>query len=206
MIKKRQSKKRGLRPVRKVRNVRRGSTKSRSGKPVKKQHRKLGRAPRTARQYFAKSRAFQETWEQVVQVPGLMRSRKLSLSRASQELGLSPSVVLRLARPAFRKRTNGTYVARKVDRLLRVLAVPSKKGLREVIVRDSRDASLIGSYWSSVQAYLSTGDATELARFSKKQSRDAKRKRIRLITNVEELSLLANAGVLSFESIYARLG
>jgi hypothetical protein len=200
---KKQSKKHSRRPIRRSGHVARSSPKPR--KRVKKQRPQPDRAPRTAKQYFTKSRAFQETWDRVVQVPGLMRSRKLSLSRASEELRLSPKVVLRLAGLALRKRTNGTYVAKKSDRLLRVLAVPSKKGLREVVIRDSRDASVIGAYWSAVQTYLSTGDSTALQRMSKRRIRDAYGKRIRLVTDIDELSLLANAGVLSFESIYARL-
>jgi hypothetical protein len=162
-------------------------------------------APRTGKEYFAMPRAFQEFWNLVVQVPGLMRSRGLSLKRSSKEFGLNPRTVLSLARSAFRRQPNGRYAAKATDRLLRVHPVPSKKGLREAVVRDSRESSLIGQYWSAVDRYLSTGDATALQKLSRKYVIDENGRRIRLITDIDQLSLLANAGVLSFESIYARV-
>lgn len=164
--------------------------------------RKIQTPPQTKKQYFATSRKFQDMWDRIVQAPGLMRSRGLSLSQASEELGLNRHVVVRLARSAFRKRSNGRYVARSVDRLLRVLIVPTSKGLGEIAVRDSQQASRVGEYWVAVQKYLAKGDASALEKLRGERITDAQGKRIPLLTNLEELDRLGSAGVLNFESLY----
>lgn len=159
---------------------------------------------RTVKQYFTASRQFQDIWDRVVQVPGLIRTRGLSLKQASKQFGLSASTVLRLAGSAFRKRSNGRFVAKSVDRLLRRLVLPSKKGLSEIFVNDSREASIVGHYWSAVERYRSIGDASELQKFSKKRVRDVNGKRILLLTDLNELDRQASGGQLGFESLYGR--
>jgi hypothetical protein len=76
--------------------------------------------------------------------------------------------------------------------------------MREVIVRDSKQASLVGEYWNEVHAYLAKGDASGLARFNKLQVTDANGQRIPLLVDRDALDELGNAGVLSFESIYGK--
>ena len=132
-----------------------------------------------------------------------MRAEGTSLKRAAKEFGLDPRTVIRWAKPALRKRRDGRYVAKSKDTLLRVLTVPSPEGLREIAVRDSRQASRLGEYWAAVQKYLATGDNSALEKFRRKRITDASRKRIPLLTNLKELDRLASAGVLSFESLYA---
>jgi hypothetical protein len=160
-------------------------------------------APRTARQYFARSRKFQETWDSVAHVISKMRTERVSLRKASKEFGIDPERVLRFGRSALRKRRNGKYVARKTDRLLRIMSVLTAEGRREIAVRDSRQASLLGSYWTAVQRYLQTGDDSALRKFKGKKITDASRKRHLLITDLSQLNTLGSAGVLSFESLYA---
>jgi hypothetical protein len=104
----------------------------------------------------------------------------------------------------LRKRTNGQYAARASDSLLRVLVIPSAKGLREVAVKDSRQASDLGKYWDAVQHYIETGDSSRLREFVRKQIEDADGIQIPLMTDVAELDRLGSAGVLSFESLYAK--
>lgn len=175
-----------------------------------KKHRSFARsrlqhaAPRTAKQYLAMSRQSQEIWDRVTQVPGLMRSQNLSLKRASKQVGLRSDLVARLARRAFRKRPNGRYIAKKVDHLLRPLVIPGDKGLREIFVRDSNEASLIGEYWSALDRYLVRGDASRLQKFRKRRIRPAQGKSIFLLTDLDELARQASAGVLRFESLYGR--
>lgn len=103
------------------------------------------RVPRTARQYFSRSRKFQETWDSVAHVISMMRTERFSLQKASKEFGIDPRVVLKLGRSAVRKRKNGKYIARKTDRLLRILSMLTPEGRRAIAVRDSRQASLLGS-------------------------------------------------------------
>lgn len=140
----------------------------------------------------------------VTHVIARMRAEAVSLRKASREFGVNPRLVLALGGSALRKRRDGHYVARPKDRLLRVLAVPTPNGLAEVALRDSRQASLLGQYWDAVQKYLQTGNASGLKKLKRRQIITADRKRIRLITDPEQLSRLGNAGVLSFESLYAK--
>jgi hypothetical protein len=129
-----------------------------------------------------------------------MRDR-VSLSKASKEFGIAPSIVSELGRPALRK-TNGRYKATKTDRLLRIVTMLTAKGKKEIATRDSVQASLIGSHWASVQRYLQTGDDSALQKFKGKKITDASRKRHLLLTDLQELVRQGSFGVLRFESMY----
>jgi hypothetical protein len=161
------------------------------------------RVPTTARQYFSRSKQFQEAWDSVGQVISKMRSGRISLRKASKEIGVDPSEVIKLGRSAIRKQKSGKYAARKTDRLLRILSVLTPEGRREIAVRGSHQASLLGKYWASVQRYLQTGDDSALRKFKGKKITDASGKRHPLITDLRQLDTLGSAGVLSFESLYA---
>jgi len=128
----------------------------------------------------------------------------LSLQRVAREVGLSPDRLRRLAGPAVRKGTNGRYAVTKHDQLLRVLVMPSADGVREIAVRDSRIASRMADYWNAVHRYLGRGDATALSAFKDASITDASGVVVPLLTDRAALDRLASAGVLSFESIYAR--
>ena len=182
------------------RNSRRskGHSRNRNG-PTKMKT--LWRPPRTAKEFFAAPEQIQDRWISVANVVSRMRDR-VSLTKASKEFGVEPSVVIQLGRPALRKK-NGKYVATKTDRLLRVVTILKGKGKREIATRDSRQASLIGSHWAAVQRYLQTGDDSALLKFKKTRVLDASGKHHRLLTDLKELVRQASAGVLSFESLYA---
>lgn len=161
-------------------------------------------APRTAEQYFARSERFQETWNRAVGVVSKMRTDNVSLRQASRDFGIDPRTVARLAGSALRKQSNGRYEAKRSDRLLRVLVVPTSEGTREIGIRDSRQGSHLGKYWTAVQHYLATGERSALSQFRNKTIRDASGAQVPLLTNPRELDRLGSAGVLSFESLYAR--
>lgn len=179
------------------------------GKPKRKGEKRAHRrtkhnAPTTARDYFSRSKRFQETWDSVAHTISKMRSSGLSLGKAAKEFGVASAQVIKLGHSALRKQKNGRYAARKTDRLLRVLSVLTPQGKQEIALRDSRQASAVGSYWDSVQRYLQTGDDSALRKFRKKRITDAKGKRFALLTDLHELNRLGSAGVLSFESLYGR--
>ena len=177
------------------------SKKPRSGRRAKNKRAE----PKTAEQLFAKPKRSEDTWKGVVNTVWDMRANGTSRQKASLKFGVDPRTVSRLAGAALRKLKNGRYVAKAWDRLLRVVMVLTKrKGLLEVATRDSRQASLAGRHWAAVQRYLETGDATRLAEFRNKYIIDASGKRVALLTDLPELDRLASAGVLSFESLYAR--
>lgn len=177
-------------------------------KPVRKTHSRPNRTklaiPRTAKQFFAKPKNFQNTWATVTHIISKVRADRVSLREASREFGLDPRIVVRLGKSALRKRKNGQYVAKPSDRLLRILAVPTESGVREIAIRDSRQATHLGKYWVAVQKYLQTGDDSALKKFHRKHITDASGKKIPLVLDTAVLDQLGSAGVLSFESLYAK--
>jgi len=146
----------------------------------------------------------QDEWNEIVRTISKMENEGLSLPAASREFGLNPRKVIQLGHAALRKRANGRYMVKNGYRLLRVLVIPAPGGLREIAVLDSKEASLIGKYWAAVHNYLETGDASALRKIRRKTVTDADGKRIRLIKDLAELDRLGSAGVLSFESLYAK--
>ncbi|MHB8487391.1 MAG: hypothetical protein ACYDCM_16885 [Candidatus Acidiferrales bacterium] len=164
--------------------------------------------PRAAKQFYALTPQAQDRWIRVTHAVSKMRSDHVSLREASREFGLDPRVVTRLAKSALRKRKNGQYAAKPTDKLLRILAIPApdeKGGKREIAVRDSRQATILGRYWAAVQKYLQTGDFSALNKFRGKRITDASGKRVPLLTDLTELDRLGSAGVWSFESIYSQV-
>jgi hypothetical protein len=162
------------------------------------------RKPRTAAQHFAQPKRRKETQLKVAHVVAEMRTGKVSLRQASREQSISPSTVLRHAKAALRKTSRGTYAARGRDRLMRVLVLPTPDGLAEIATTDSRAATLVAEYWNAVNLFLATGDATELARFLDVSITGAQGNAVPLLTDLDELERLGSAGVLSFQSLYAR--
>jgi lambda repressor-like predicted transcriptional regulator len=148
----------------------------------------------------------QDTWQRVIDVVAAMRAEGTSLQQATRDAGISASKVLRLAGSAIRQRSGGRYVAAASDSLLRVVVIPTADGLTEVALRNSKDATLVAEYLNAVHRYLSKGDASALGTFQDVSIRSVEGERLTLVTDVVTLDRLGSAGVLSFESIYARGG
>src|SRR6266542_1770070 len=162
--------------------------------------RRKPRPPQTSEQYFAKPEKFRRTYDRVIEALAKMRSEKSSLAKAAQEIGISPHTVVRWGGSALKKNKGGKYAAKPKDNLLRMVRIPASDGTREIAVRGSQQASLLGEYWSAVHRYLQTGDASQLATFQGKHVKDADGNELQLPTGRAELNHLASAGVLSFES------
>jgi hypothetical protein len=162
--------------------------------------------PRTAAQYFAQPERRQRSQQKAAHVLSAMRIDGTSLHQAAREQGVSPKTVLRHAGAALRKTPRGTYKARARDTMLRVLILPTPGGPAEIATRDSRSATTVGEYWNAVQLFLQTGDDIELRRFHGHYITDAGGKAVPLLTDLDELERLGAAGVLSFESLYAKAG
>jgi hypothetical protein len=161
--------------------------------------------PRTLKQYVARPSRFRDLWDRVVAVVSKLRSHGTSLRQTSREVGVSPRTVIRYGGSALRKGSGGRYQAKKRDRLLRVLMVPSAEGPREIAVRDSRQASTLGEYWNAVHRYLATGETLGIKKFDGKHVINAEGQQVALLTDLRELDRLGSAGVLSFESLYRRV-
>jgi hypothetical protein len=177
---------------------------------VRKTTRRVGAArraaPRTAKELFARSQSFQEQWKDTTHVVSKVREGA-SFQRAVQDVDTSPPTIVRIAGSTLRRLKDGRYVARARDHLLRVVYLPDDSvpgGLREVATRDSQHASLVSLYWRALHHYLSTGDATAVDSLRARFVLDTEGQRVPLLTDLPTLNRLADAGVLSFESIYVR--
>jgi hypothetical protein len=160
--------------------------------------------PQTVEEFFAMSGREQELWGDVGQIVTRVR-QGATLAEACREFRRDPRTVQRLGKPALRKRRNGRWAAKKTDRLLRVLQIITPEGRQQIGILDSREASTLGKYWSAVDRYRDTGDASALKEFHGKHVTDADGIRIPLLTDLRELDRQGSAGNLSFESIYARV-
>jgi hypothetical protein len=184
------------------------NTKHRKEEAKSKQQRRSPKsdqkAPRTTAQYHAMPEKSKDTLERVLRAIAKMRSGNISLTKASLEAHVSPKTVRRWASSVLQKRPNGKWVPKKTDRLLRVMQVPSPDGVREVAIRGSRAASQLGQYWSALQKFLQTGDASRLETFRGRSIRTADGIEIPLLVDRRELNRLASAGLFSFESLYRR--
>jgi hypothetical protein len=161
-------------------------------------------APRTEAQYSAKPERFKDTWERVLSAISKMRSEKVSLTQASRDAGVSPRSVTKWGKSALRKQKSGKYAAKASDTLLRLVLIPTSDGTREIAVRGSKQVSLLAEYWNALHRYLQTGDARQLKNFQGKHITDANGVDVPFPVDLTELNRLGSAGVLSFESLYAR--
>lgn len=98
------------------------------------------------------------------------RRGKGSLSKLAQAKGIAPKTVRR-ASGAFRKR-GGRWVPTKSDRVERWLRSWEEGYRTEVVVGDSRIATLLSRYANAVGRYRETGDASGLKEFKGKAYRD----------------------------------
>lgn len=213
-MKRRTKARRGVRPPKNVRGTGKGrgrkhqqGPRSRRGKLTRRARaqRNVGR-PQTAKQFFAMSKQAQEEWEKVANVISEARATGKSPRKIAKRHGIDFKTVVRKGGRVFRKQRNGRYVVRPTDKLLRVLVIPTKKEIREVATRDSRQATLVAEYWIAVHRYIDpeTHDASALQKFKGKHVIDSNGRKVRLLTNMAELDRLAGAGKLSFETIYAQ--
>ncbi len=153
--------------------------------------------PRTDREAQARERALATL--------ARMRREKSSLSAAAKAEHTNPRTVKRYVGSALRREDpRRQYRATAYDRITRELRIPTPEGVQTVVVRDSRQATKLAEYWVAVHRYLETGDASALQKFRGKHITDASGRQVPLLTDLDELDGLGNAGVLSFESLYAR--
>jgi hypothetical protein len=151
-----------------------------------------------------KQRVSLPTAPKVTEVVAKMRAEGISLRKAARETKVSPRTVIRKAASALRKNESGRYTAKASDRLVRSLMIPTPQGPQEISIRGLRAASLLGRYWVAVHKYYETGDVSGLQRFRGESVTAIDRVKYPLLTDLDVLNRLGSAGVLSFESLYAR--
>lgn len=142
-----------------------------------------------------------------LEVLSLMRRGKLSLAKAIKGFNqenpsqkISSDTVIKYMQQALAKK-GGRWQAKRYDRLLRLMRIPTTEGAQLIEVHDSRTASRLGQYHSALGEYLATGDESILLPFRGKEI-VSRRQRYRLITDPELIEQLADVGELQFESIY----
>jgi hypothetical protein len=128
------------------------------------------------------------------------RTKRVSLTRAAREAGVSVATVKRYAHRALERRGRRLDV-KAYDKLPRTLRVLTPEGQISVEVRDSRTASRIGEYWDAVRHYVATGDTSRLRPFRGKFF-FAQKRGYRFVTETAVLDRLAYAGELHFEDLY----
>ena len=116
---------------------------------------------------------------------------------------ISPSAVVKYVGRGLEKR-NERWVARGHDRIMRPMMMPTRHGVIEIEVRDSRSASKIANYWNEVRDFLETGDARQLRAFQSQYVQSGKLQ-YRFLTDPETIEQLADFGEFRFESIYQEL-
>jgi hypothetical protein len=106
----------------------------------------------------------------------------------------------------MKRQSRGTQPMKRSRRSdkVRVLIIPTRRGLREIAIRGSRQASLVSRYSNAIKRYLVSGDTSALREFESKEIETIQGRRVPLLTDRAELDRLAAAGELSYESIYAK--
>lgn len=156
---------------------------------------------RTARSEIPARPESQLARERALEALSWMRSHGLSLAHAAREAHTTPRTVRKYAGHVLLTQ-HRRFAARPFDRLARRLRFLTPRGITEVTVRNSRTASRIAAYWSAVDHYLKTGDASRLRPFRGKSVRFEKLGHP-FVTDPRTLSRLANAGETAFEDLYA---
>lgn len=158
-------------------------------------HRKV--RPRNARE--------SETRKRALHALAKMRREGVSLAAASRLAHIKPGTVLRYVGTAVRQdRPGGRYRSAAGDKFRRDLQIPTSLGPIRVPVFGTKAARKISKYANAINHYLRTGDASRLKPFKGKTIRVG-RKRVELITDLATLSLLAEAGALRLDQLYASL-
>jgi hypothetical protein len=114
-----------------------------------------------------------------------MRDR-ISLKRATKEIGLDTESVKQHIRSAIYKR-KGRLRAKRFDKIQREMNIYEKGRIKSIVVINSRDASLIGKYYNDVKKALETNDEKILRKYKRRIVKDAKSKKHRLETRLEKI-------------------
>lgn len=131
----------------------------------------VSRAPPSRVPLAYLSRREQLTRRRALEVVSEARRGKGSLSKLARARGMSPRTIRR-ASGAFWKR-GGRWVPTRSDSVQRWLKSYENGSRVEVLVKDSRTASVLSRYANAVARYRETGDARGLSEFEGKTYRDA---------------------------------
>lgn len=130
------------------------------------------------------------------------RTQGLSLSQAAKQSGTTVKSVQKYANSALTKQGN-TYQVKEHDFLARQMRLVTPDGVERVLIRDSREASLLGRYYNALQKFQETGDASVLKAFEGKTV-TVRGEKVTLVTDPSTLNNLSRAGELDIPDVYER--
>jgi hypothetical protein len=137
-------------------------------------------------------------YNRALHVLARMRRTGETLTAASREEHVDPRTVRKYVGAELRGLAEGRTQATKADRRKRNMLIPTALGPTPIVVRGSKEASRLGRYLAAVGKYLQTGDTTALSELEGMRVADHS-----LITDPETLNILAQAGALQLDEIYA---
>lgn len=124
--------------------------------------------------------------EKSLSVVNEMRNSKTkTLQQAAKENDVSVDTVFRHTN-GFKK-VHGRLVAKRWDRIPRVMRINTDGKEKSVEIIDSRTASVVGRYHNAVKQFLNTGDKKKLQKFRNKKVKDSKGKLHRLETDPQKI-------------------
>lgn len=127
-----------------------------------------------------------------------MRRTGQALTPSAREESVDPRTVKKYVGPELKWLKDGSSGSTRADRQVREMLIPTSRGTTPVSIRGSEQASLLGRYMASVGKYLRTGDSEALEEFEGRSIAGH-----RLITDLDTLNSIAEAGALELDSIYA---
>lgn len=123
--------------------------------------------------------------ERSLEVVSIARKSKQSLSKIAKKHGISVKTVVNNTN-AFKK-INNRLVPKKFDRISRVMKINEKGVEKSIEIKDSRVASIIGSYHNAEKQFLKTGETKQLKKFSKRKFKDTSGKIHKFETRAQKI-------------------
>jgi len=115
-----------------------------------------------------------------------------NLTQALEKTGLKREVALKHL-GKYLTQSGRIWTATKTDKIQVEMLIYSTKGQRTIITASSKDRSLIGEYFASVQKAVRNNDLSILAKFKDIQIKDAKGEIHRFETNLQALHEIMEA-------------
>jgi hypothetical protein len=130
-----------------------------------------------------------------------MRNRGESLSEAARREHTTPRTARKILGKQLKRGISGRYLATAADTLRRDLNVLGADSYVAVSVRSSKKAQLASEHLIAVNRFLRTGDAEWLKPFIGKSVGG-----IELLTDPDRIHLLADAGLITLDTLYRNHG
>jgi hypothetical protein len=186
-------------------SVKRGSKQRRSGQR-RKSEKKRRSARKIARRLYSPPKNERQSLTQQKALAALARMRRqgFSLARATRLERIKPSTFLGYVGSAVHRNGPGKpWKATKADRLSAKMTILTENGPLTVLVRGSRERTLLARYDIALRKWREGQDGAERELRSFKGRTVAGRL---LITDLDLLIQLEEAGQLDFDSLYFSVG